>query len=77
MTNPGAHLLLLRVAWWVAGGLLVFHFMIWPGMLDHPSTFIGSREGNSIEPRWIPIALVVWLVIGGRLIAEKRLITAR
>lgn len=77
MARTGMQLLLLRVAWWGAIGLLVLHFIVWPGMLDHPSTFIGSREGNSIEPRWIPIALVVWLIIGRRLIAGKRLITAQ
>ncbi len=72
IVSSGAQILILRAAWWGAVALLVLHFIVWPGMLDHPSTFIGSHGGNSIEPRWIPIALVVWLVVGRGLIAGKR-----
>jgi hypothetical protein len=70
--SDGAQLLVLRLAWWGAVALLVLNIVVWPGMLDEPSTFIGSREGNHLQPRWIPIALMAWLFVGRRLIASRR-----
>jgi hypothetical protein len=68
----GAHLLILRLAWWGAVALLVVQLAIWPGILDEPSFLIGSREGDYMEPRLIPLALVAWLFVGRRLIARAR-----
>lgn len=70
--SDGAQLLMLRLAWWGAVALLVMQVAIWPGMLDEPSMLIGSREGDNMEPRLIPLALIVWLFVGRRLIASKR-----
>lgn len=57
--------------------LVVLHFIVWPGMLDRPSACIGSRGGSSVEPRWILVAAVGWLVGGGSLVARMRLVGAR
>lgn len=58
--------LLLRTAWWGAVTLLGLHLIIWPGLLNYPSTHLGSSDGNSADIRWVPIALLLWILIGGR-----------
>lgn len=65
-------LLVLRAAWWSAVVLLVLHLVIWPGLLDHPATHFGSEDGNSATIRWIPLALIVWLFGGHRLVVAAR-----
>ena len=67
---------LLRVAWWSAVVLIGLHLIVMPGLLDQPSTFLGSEDGSSATIRWVPVALLVWILLGVRWIRSSRPVAA-
>lgn len=72
------HLLPLRVSWWLALGLLVVHFVIWPGLLDRPTTSFTVPDVAAGRIRWIPLVLVTWLIYcRGRIVGLRTLATRR